>query len=70
MTLGYVLAVSVAGGTIGGYYADRWLETSPWLTLLGIFLGMTAGFANVFRTLKEVSKKSRQGIGSQDVDKR
>jgi ATP synthase protein I len=51
MAIGWVLAVSVVGGTLGGYYADRWLGTSPWLTLLGIVLGMAAGFLNVFRTL-------------------
>ena len=60
MGIGWVLAVSVVGGTLGGYYADRWLGTSPWLTLLGIVLGMAAGFLNVFRTLlgSEASRKS------------
>ncbi len=70
MSLGWVLAASVAGGTAGGYYADRWLGTSPSLTLLGIFLGMTAGFVSVFRTIFELSKKSHDDGGNQDGDKR
>ncbi|MFQ5670701.1 MAG: AtpZ/AtpI family protein [Acidobacteriota bacterium] len=51
MGLGWVLALSVAGGTVGGHFADRWLGTDPWLTLLGIGLGMVVGFVNVFRIL-------------------
>ncbi|MFQ5720061.1 MAG: AtpZ/AtpI family protein [Acidobacteriota bacterium] len=51
MGMGWVLAISVAAGTAGGYYSDRWLNTTPWLTLLGIFLGMAVGFTSVFRTL-------------------
>lgn len=60
MGIGWVLAVSVVGGTLGGYYADRWLGTSPWLTLLGIALGMAAGFLSVFRTLlgNDTTRKS------------
>ena len=49
--LGWVLAAAVLAGTAGGYYADKWLGTSPWLTLAGILLGMTAGFTSVLRTL-------------------
>jgi ATP synthase protein I len=60
MGIGWVLAVSVVGGTLGGYYADRWLGTSPWLTLLGIALGMATGFLSVFRTLlgNETTRKT------------
>ncbi len=49
--LGWVLAISVGLGTAGGYYADRWLDTSPWLTLGGIALGIGAGFTSVLRTV-------------------
>lgn len=51
MGLGLVLAVSTGAGTIGGVYLDRWLGTSPWLTLTGIVLGIAAGFVAVFRML-------------------
>jgi ATP synthase protein I len=59
MGIGWILAISVVGGTLGGYYADRWLGTSPWLTLLGIALGMAAGFLSVFRTLLGNEKKRK-----------
>ncbi len=46
-----MLAISVGLGTAGGYYADRWLDTEPWLTLGGIALGMGVGFTSVLRTV-------------------
>lgn len=60
MGLGWVLAVSVLGGTLGGVYLDRTFDTKPWLTLTGIFLGMTAGFVSLFRTLKAQSEHRRK----------
>ena len=49
--LGWILAISVGLGTAGGYYADRWLDTEPWLTIGGIALGMGVGFTSVLRTV-------------------
>ena len=58
--IGWVLMVSVLGGTLGGVYLDRWLGTSPWMTLLGISLGMAAGFTSLFRTLQGQEKIRRE----------
>ncbi len=57
MGLGFTLAATVAVGTVGGYYADRWLGTSPWLTLLGILFGIGAGLTAVLRVLLAEDKK-------------
>ena len=35
-------AIIVLGGL--GYFADRWLGTSPWLLLAGLLLGIVVGF--------------------------
>ena len=43
-TVGLTFVVATAGATIVGYYADRWLGTSPWLTLVGLVMGIAAGF--------------------------
>jgi F0F1-type ATP synthase assembly protein I len=32
-----------------GYLADRWLDTAPWLLLLGLFLGIIVGFYELVR---------------------
>ena len=43
-------------GLAGGYYADRWLGTSPWLTLIGLGLGIAAGFVSLFRAAKDAER--------------
>jgi len=35
---------------------DRWLGTSPWLTLIGLLFGIAAGFVNLFRAVKRAEK--------------
>jgi F0F1-type ATP synthase assembly protein I len=44
--LGVGLTVALATGlfTFAGMRVDRWLDTEPWLTLIGAFVGASAGF--------------------------
>ncbi len=49
--VGLALVASTVLGLGGGYYLDRWLGTSPWLTLVGLLLGIAAGFVNLFRAV-------------------
>ncbi|TLY37788.1 MAG: ATP synthase subunit I [Nitrospirae bacterium] len=42
-----VSALAVGGGL--GYLADWYFGTSPWLIVVGLFLGMSAGLLNVYR---------------------
>jgi ATP synthase protein I len=51
-SVGITLVVSTVLGLSGGYYLDRWLGTAPWLTMIGLGLGIAAGFANLFRSTK------------------
>lgn len=46
--LGTMFLASIGTGIAGGYWADRWLGTTPWLTLAGSFLGIALGFYNFF----------------------
>ncbi len=39
---------SILVGFAIGHFLDRWLKTSPWLTLAFIFYGILAGFYNLF----------------------
>jgi ATP synthase protein I len=43
-----VAALIVGGGL--GYLADSYFRTGPVGIIIGIFLGMTAGLLNVYRT--------------------
>lgn len=48
-TAGFAFVLAVLMGAGVGYLVDRWLGTSPWLFLLGFFVGLVAGVLNVFR---------------------
>ncbi|MFB3817683.1 MAG: AtpZ/AtpI family protein [Candidatus Methylomirabilales bacterium] len=48
-TIGVALVAATAIGLAIGYGLDRWLGTSPWLTLTFLLFGIAAGFLNLFR---------------------
>jgi len=58
-TVGITLVLSTVIGLFGGYYADRWLGTSPWLLLIGLLLGIAAGFVSLFRSVKAAERKMK-----------
>jgi ATP synthase protein I len=55
-SIGITLVVATVIGLAGGYYLDRWLGTSPWLTLIGLMFGIAAGFVNLFRSVKRAER--------------
>jgi len=55
-SIGITLVVATVIGLAGGYYLDRWLGTSPWLTLIGLIFGIAAGFVNLFRSVKRAER--------------
>ena len=59
MGLGIQLAVSMVLFTLGGYLLDKWLQTTPWLTIAGAVLGMVAVFAYLVRLSQSLSKKQK-----------
>jgi ATP synthase protein I len=56
-SIGFALVIATVIGLVGGYYADRWLGTSPWLLLLGLVLGIVAGFVNLFRSVSRADRE-------------
>jgi len=66
-TLGFLSSVGismVASTFIGlamGYYLDKWLDTSPWLTLVFLLLGIVSGFRNIFiLTSRELKRQQNE----------
>jgi ATP synthase protein I len=55
-SIGVALVLATVIGLGAGYYADRWLGTSPWLTLVGLGLGIAAGFVALFRSVKSAER--------------
>lgn len=57
-------------GLAMGYYLDKWLDTSPWLTLSFLLLGIVSGFRNIFiltsRELRRQQGEADQGKGKSE----
>jgi ATP synthase protein I len=51
-SIGITLVVPTVVGLAGGYWAARWLDTEPWLAMIGLGLGIAAGFVNLFRSAR------------------
>jgi F0F1-type ATP synthase assembly protein I len=49
--VGLELIVPMIVGVFAGHGLDRWLGTAPWCLLVGVLLGMAAGFLAFFRTV-------------------
>ena len=56
-SVGLTLVLATVIGLGAGYYADRWLGTKPWLTLLGLGMGIVAGFVNLFRSVGRAGRE-------------
>ena len=51
LAIGSTFLASVGLCLFGGWWLDRWLGTSPWLTLIGAFFGIATGFYLFFKTV-------------------
>lgn len=51
-SVGITMAASIAIGAAIGIALDRWLHTSPWLTILFFLFGVAAGFVTLFKDLR------------------
>ncbi len=48
------LVAAILVGGFMGYMLDTWLGTLPWLSLLFVMLGFSAGVLNILRTFKRM----------------
>jgi ATP synthase protein I len=55
-SIGMTLVLATVIGLAVGYFLDRYLGTSPWLILIGLGLGIAAGFVNLFRAVKRAER--------------
>jgi ATP synthase protein I len=55
--IGMTMVLATVIGLAAGYYADRWLGTTPWLTLVGLGLGIAAAFVSLFRAVNAANRK-------------
>lgn len=55
-SLGFQIALSIFIGLGIGVYADRRFQTTPVFTLIGLVLGILAGFRNIGLAIKKTRK--------------
>lgn len=56
-TVGLSFVFALVLGFGGGYFVDGWLNTKPWFTFLGFFVGLAAGILNVYRVMQLADTK-------------
>ncbi len=63
-----VVALVICTGL--GWVLDRWIGTTPWLMVVGLFLGGGAGINNAVRTMNRMDRlaQEREERGASDVD--
>jgi F0F1-type ATP synthase assembly protein I len=70
--IGWYLATAILVPTFLGVWADRSWNTEPWLTLLGLTVGLAAGLRGAYQQLQEVLRRQRApregGAGSGEND--
>jgi ATP synthase protein I len=57
-TIGFHMVISTFVGYLIGSQLDKWLRTSPWLTIIFLLLGIIAGFRELARIAKRISDES------------
>ncbi len=58
--IGIHLVTCTFVGLAVGYFMDKWLGTKPWLTMIFFFLGIAAGFKNMFQEIKKLDRNARK----------
>ena len=54
--IGFILPAAVVVGLLLGMALDRWLHTT-WIYIVGLVLGMVAGFVELIRTVNSMQKE-------------
>lgn len=52
-SLSFSIALAILIGLAIGYWLDNRYDTSPWLTLIFLGLGIIAGFRNIYLAMKK-----------------
>ena len=58
-SFGFTMAGAVAGGYFLGSYLDKKLNTTPWLMLSFIMLGIAGSFIEFFKLIKKLSGENK-----------
>ncbi len=59
-SVGLELGISVVLGVLGGMWLDGEVGSTPWFMLLGMVIGLIAGFRSVMRAVDRSDRVARQ----------
>ena len=65
-TIGTHLVVSTFVGLAIGYYLDKWLDTKPVMLLIFLFVGIAAGFKNVYEQARRLQNRVDESESDDD----
>ncbi|MDR2386727.1 MAG: AtpZ/AtpI family protein [Deltaproteobacteria bacterium] len=57
-SIGLAVVVAIFLGLGLGLFLDKYFGTKPWLTIVGLILGVVAGFRNLWVMSKKLSPKN------------
>jgi ATP synthase protein I len=57
--VGIFFGVAVVLGLFGGRWLDQRFHCEPWFTLLGVLVGVAAGFRELYRVSKQALKEEK-----------
>jgi F0F1-type ATP synthase assembly protein I len=58
--LGFQFAALILLSVLAGQWADRHFGSDPWGVLGGAFLGFSAGFFSIYRTVTAADRRARK----------
>jgi ATP synthase protein I len=59
-TVGLDFAVAVTIGLLGGWWLDKKVGWTPWLTVVGLLLGVAAGFNVLFKAARKLREETER----------
>jgi ATP synthase protein I len=65
-SVGIELSISTVIGLLGGRWLDGKLGTEPWLMIVGLVLGVTAGFRSLIRTAQKANRENEANASSNE----
>ncbi len=56
LSVGSIISSNIIGGIVVGYFLDRWLQTDPWMVVVGLVLGTTSAFIGLYRIMNRLNR--------------
>ena len=61
--VGIELALTTVAGLLGGHWLDAKFSTEPVFTVIGLLVGVIAGFRSLYQTVRKQTRNSSQKSG-------